>query len=531
MYNINGLLGVFGMICISFSILRAQSTNTSENYKKNYEKAREWQFKNADSTRFFANKALLVAQTGNEKADVYYLLGKMSQTQEWSNSAIHYYQKALKLYTTEKKKNKVRIALITPYRRQKKFNTALNLARWVNRYLLKQKDTANLASNYSQLGNIFFNLSQVDTFSVKWTDSSLFYHRKSIALRKLQSSESLPRAYFNQSFAYEDISPDSALYYTKLALNSAKISAYDETLYNLRLAQISYRKQDFEQGNLYLEKSRKFSKNDLNLQFMHTFYEGCIALNLKKIELAQTLVKRCDSTLKEMERNVSNVVDKKGMSQSAAEAYGEIAQNALAVFKQTQDSVYLKLANEYQAKKLKASKQYQQSNQQIVAKDSLVLANTDQQSEEITSVADASESLQTGIVVLVLAFLLAGWGVWWWLRYTQQQGVDAEVSKVEALVEVQGLNTSVLSTLASQQDYKQIYTLLDKHIGVEGLAAKENDLMPGESFTAEEKVYLVLKMEGFSDWEICQMLDQTKRTISDWNKKIRQKIKLPEKPE
>ncbi len=530
MYNINGLLVVFGIVSISFSVLPAQTINTSENYKKNYKKAREWQYKNADSTRFFANKALLAAQNGNEKAGIYYFLGEMAQSQEWSNSAVHYYQKALKLYSTEKEKHKVRIALITPYRRQKKMNTALNLARWVNRYLLEKNDTVNLASNYSQLGNIFFNLSQADTFSVKWTDSSLFYHRKSIALRKDKSPETLPKAYYNQSFAYEAISPDSAIHYTKLALNSAKISDYDKALYNLRLAQINYRKKDFEQGSLYLDVARDWCANDLNLQFMHTFYEGCIALNLRKIGKAETLISRCDATLKKMEQSVTNIVDKKSMSQSAAEAYGEIARNAFAVFKQTKDSTYLKLANKYQNKKQQASKQYRQSNQQIVVKDSLVLANTANQVGDLP-MTDTSESLQTGIVVLVLAFLLSGWGVWWWLRYSQQQGMEETPTKSEVLVDVQGLNTQVLSTLAGQQDYEQIFNLLDKHIGVEGLTEKEGDLLPGETFTFQEKVYLVLKMEGFSDWEICQMLDQTKRTIGEWNKKIQQKIKLPEKPE
>jgi len=529
-YNINGLLVVLGIVSISFSVLLAQPINTSENYKKNYRKAREWKLKNVDSTRFFANKALLVAQTSDEKAIIYSLLGEMAKTQEWSNSAIHYFQRALKLYTTEQAKNKARLALITPYRRQKKFNTALSLARWVKRYLEAKKDSANLKDNYSSLGNIFFNLSQVDTFSIKWTDSSIYYHQKAIAIHQNKFPGGLARKYYNVSFAFETISPDSAIYYTQLALDRSEISFYDRMLYNIRLAQINYRKGAYKAGNLNLDAAQKINYNDLNLRFMYALYRNLIAIHLKDIDLAKQYINQSDSLLALMASKTTNVVDRRGMSQIAADAYLDIYLSASKVFKQTQDSAYFTLANEYQIKKLQASRQYQQSNQLIVAKDSLVLADTDKQPKE-TSLTEAAERLQSGIVVLVLTFLLAGWGVWWWLRYTQQQGVEAETTKVEALVEVQGLNTNVLSTLASQQDYQQIYTLLDKHIGVEGLAAKENDLVPGESFTAEEKVYLVLKMEGFSDWEVCQMLDQTKRTIGDWNKRIRQKIKLPEKPE
>lgn len=534
MYNINGLLGVLGCVCISFSILTAQPSNTSENYKKNYKKAQEWQYKNPDSTRFFANKALISSVNDSEKAEVYYLLGRMAQTQEWSNSAIHYYQKALKLYIDEKKKNNLRIKLITPYRRQKKFNTALRLARWVKRYLLEQKDTINLASNYSELGNIFFNISQVDTFSIKWTDSSLFYHRKAIQLRKKRKPKSLPGAYYNVSFAYEAISADSAIYYTKLALKSNELSTYRRMLYNIRLAQINYRKGDYETGNLNLDDAYKINDDDLNLRFLYFLYRNLIAIHLKDIQLAKKYIAKSDSVLNLMAAKTKDAVDKKGMSQIASDAYLDIYLSATKVFKQTKDSTYLKLANEYKAKKEQASRQYKQSNQLIEQKDSLLLAKTTKRSdiqEGVKNNEDVASSLQTWVIVLVIAFILAGWGVWWWLQSMKRQDEMVDTNSLEPVTDVQGLNMELLSTLAGQQNYEQIYTLLDKHIGVEGVEEKQQYLVPGSSLTFQEKVYLVLELEGFSEWEICQMLNQTKRTITEWKKRIGQKIKLPENPE
>ena len=198
------------------------------------------------------------------------------------------------------------------------------------------------------------------------------------------------------------------------------------------------------------------------------------------------------------------------------------------------DSTYLKLANEYKTKKEKASRQYRQSNQLIEQKDSLLLAKTTKLNDvnaELKNDEGVASSLQTWVIVLVVAFILAGWGVWWWLQSMKRQDEMVDTNSLEPVTDVQGLNMELMSNLASQQNYEQIYALLDKHIGVEGVEEKQQYLIPGSSLTYQEKVYLVLELEGFSEWEICQMLNQTKRTIPEWRKRIGQKIKLPENPE
>ena len=286
-YNINGLLGVLGVMCISFSISVAQTLNTIENYKKNYKKAQEWRYKNPDSARFYSTKTLLSAETNDQRAKVYYnILGKMARKQEWHNTAIHYFQKALKMFSNEKDKNKVRAYLVLAYRRQKRYSTALRLANWVKNYREKKKDTLGLAGSYSQLGNIFYNLSQVDTFSIKWSDSSLYYHRKSVNIRK-KTKKGLANAYYNFSFAFDEVSPDSAIHYTKLALKSKTIDDYSRVLYNIRIAQINYKRGTYVEGNKYLDEAIKFPISDANLLEMFFFHRGIILFNLQDLDLAR----------------------------------------------------------------------------------------------------------------------------------------------------------------------------------------------------------------------------------------------------
>lgn len=535
MYNINGVFRIVLLgVCLVAHYAAAQPDNTSENYKKTYKKAQHWLYKRSDSTQFFATQALLVAKSRTQRADIYYLLGKMARTQEWTNSAIHYFQKALKLYEKDENKNKVRLALITPYRRQKKYNTALRLARWVNQYLKKKKDSANLKDNYSSLGNIFFNLSQVDTFSVKWTDSSIYYHKKAITLCRQRFPESLPDAYYNFSFAYETISPDSAIYYTKLALNDLKLNEYDQVLFNIRLAQIHYRKKAYKVSNHYLNLANRVNFSDLNLRFMYYFYKGANSLNLQRLADAKTQLVQCDSMLSLMSHKAQNIVDKKGMNQTATEVYGEISSNALKVYEQTKDKAYLEIRKQYQAKKEQTSQKYQQTNQLIVQNDSLLLHKSAQRLQaSVNSATDTRQMINKPanyvFFVSAVILLIIAWVVWGWIQQNRSQHPEKKQSY--ALNARQGLSTDVLSTLAARNEYEKIFSLLTEHLGTEIIAKKTKDLLPGQSFTTHEKVYLVLKAEGFSSWEIGQMLDQTKRNIGEWDKKIKQKVKTTEKPD
>lgn len=523
-YNINdGLVLLIVMWCFCTTTL-AQPANTSENYKKKYKKAQGFIYKYPDSTKFFATQALLAAQTNNQRGDVYSLLGKMAKTQEWFNTSVYYHQKALKLYPDEKNKNKARLNLVTPYRRLKKYNTALRMVRWVNRYLVEKNDLLNLKSSYSSLGNIFYNLSQVDTFSVKWADSSLYYHRRSINLRKKNFPETLAQAYYNASFAYEAISPDSAIYYTKLALEQGGISDYRKVLYNIRLAQINYKKEDYKEGLVCLDIAKKTPFSDLSLKNMYWYYQAMIALQVQDLPKTRKYFNKCDSLVALMSAKARNITDRKNMAEMIQGYYQDAFDVAQKLYKATNNKVYFELKEEYRKKKDKAGKKYRSAHQQIEQNDSLQLSKEDSSiaqndTGQVSAKQQATEDKEHWLFLGIMATIITIIGAWWWWQVAKlPEQKDKESDNEQKATSSQKLNTNLLSSLASHNEYEKILALLEEHLGVNVIEQKAH-----ENFTAQEKVYLALLAEGFTQWEIRQMLNLSKKNILDWEKQIKQK--------
>lgn len=532
-YNIND--GVFVLLIVLFGLhfsIKAQSINTSESYKKNYEKARRLIHKYPDSTKIFANRALLTAKNNDERADVYYILGKMANTQEWNNTAIHYYKQALKLYTQETKKNKIRLAMIAPYRRLKKLNTALELATWVKGYSEQQKELRNLQNAYSSLGNVFYNLSQADTFSIRWIDSSLHYHRKSIELRKQHAPKTQAMAYYNSSFAYEAISPDSAIYYTQLALQQPNLTNYYKVWYNIRLAQIYYKQREYQKGTICLTKAKEIPCKDLNMQNLYWFYKAMIALYQQNITEAKQGFNKYDSVVGLLCSKAQNMVDRKELTGMLEEDYQDAYNAAMAMYKKTKKEVYLGLINQYKTKKHKASKTYLQTHLLIAKQDSLLLSKADSTINKTNLDKPYLDSLLAkennqrwifwGVMLTLIVLGVVGWR--YQLQYNSAKAKEEAVEpQPQLIITNQKLNAKLLSSLAAQNEFDKILSLLETNLGNKTIEEYEQNLPHSVTLSAQEKVYLALLSEGFSQWEIGQMLNQNKKSIIEWDKKIKQK--------
>lgn len=529
MYNINGVFVLLGVLSGFFTSAKAQSVNTSEIYKKNYEKARKLRHKYPDSTKIFANRALLSASNNDQRAEVYCLLGKMAKAQEWNNTAIHYYQQSLKLYTNETSKNKVRLAMIAPYRRQKKYNTALRLARWVTKHAEKKGELGNLKNSYSSLGNVFYNLSQADTFSIKWIDSSLHYHRKSIELRKKYFPRTQAMAYYNSSFAYEAISPDSAIHYTQLALQQPNLETYHKALYNIRLAQIYYKKKAFKFGKYYLNKAQQIHYQDLNLQNMYWFYKAMIALFQQNIREVKQGFNKYDSVISLLRNNAQNMADQKGLTEMIREDYQDACNAAMQMYKRTKNEVYLGLINQYKIKKQQASKKYIRTHLLIEKQDSLLLSKVYSTAElrmtkPTLETQLSNENTQRWIFWGIMIILIMLGGIVWWYQLQQKQAMPPPAEQPQLMITNQKLNTKLLSSLAEQNEFEKILSLLNTHLGNDTLKHYTQNLPNDVTLSAQEKVYLKLLSEGFSQWEIGQMLNKNKRSIIEWDKKLKQKL-------
>lgn len=530
MYNINGVFVLLLVFVGFYTSTRAQSTNTSESYKKNQEKARKLIYKYPDSTKIFANRALLSAKNNDERAEVYCVLGRMARTQEWNNSAIHYYKQSLKLYTKEAKKNKIRLAMITPYSRQKKYLTALELARWVTHYAKQQQDLKNLRKGYSYLGNVFYNLSQQDTLSIRLIDSSLHYHRKSITLRKKHAPKTLAMAYYNSSFAYEAISPDSAIYYTQLALQQPELKNYYKVLFNIRLAQVYYKQGKFQEGRSYLSKVQKIPCNDLNLQNLYWFYKAMIALHQQSISEARQSFNKYDSVVGLLCSKAQNTVDRKDLMGMLEEDYQEAYNAAMKMYKSTQKEAYLGLINQYKSKKQKASKTLSKTHLLIAKQDSILLSKADSntatdtpspQLERLLRKEQTQREIYWGVMFGLIVLGVIGW---WYRTKNAKKTTETIVEPTpQLIIQNQKLNTQLLNTLATENKFEEILSLLETNLGNK-VTEKYKQYLPSDvSLNAKEKVYVVLLSEGFSQWEIGQMLNQHKRNIIEWDKKIKQK--------
>lgn len=530
MYNINGVVVLLIVFTGLYTSTKAQSTNTFESYKKNHEKARKLIYKYPDSTKIFANRALLTAKNNNERADVYCILGKMAKTQEWNNSAIHYYKQALKLYTKEAHKNKIRLAMITPYRRQKKFLTALELARWVTNYAQQQQDLFNLRNGYSSLGNVFYNLSQQDTLSIRWIDSSLHYHRKAMVLRQRYAPQTIARAYYNSSFAYEAISPDSAIYYTQLALQQPNIKKYHKVLYNIRLAQVYYKKGNYQEGKNYLDKAQKMPQKDLNIQNLYWFYRAMIGLYQQNINEAKQSFNKYDSVVGLLCSKAQNMVDRKALMGMLEEDYQAAYNAAMVMYKRTQKEAYLGLINQYKTKKQKASKTYSKTHLLIAKQDSLLLSKadsnqaSDKPSPQLESLLRKENTQRKIFWSIMFTLIVLGVVGWWYQTKRSNKTTDTVVEQASQLIiQNQKLNTELLNTLATKNKFEEILSLLETNLGNKVIEEYKQHLPPDVSLNAKEKVYVALLSEGFSQWEIGQMLNQHKRSIIEWDKKIKQK--------
>ncbi len=529
-YNINGVFVLLIVFTGFYNSAKAQSFNTPESYKKNYEKARKLIYKYPDSTKILANRALLTAKNNDERADVYCVLGKMAKAQEWNNTAIYYYKQALKLYTKEIQKNKIRLAMITPYRRQKKFHTALKLAKWVTNYSEKQQDLVNLRNGYSSLGNVFYNLSQQDTLSIKLIDSSLHYHRKSITLRKKHTPTTLAMAYYNSSFAYEAISPDSAIYYTQLALQQPNIKQYHKVLYNIRLAQVYYKKGNYQEGKRYLDKVQKIPCNDLNMQNLYWFYKAMIGLYQQNISEARQSFNKYDSVVGLLCSKAQNTVDRKDLMGMLEEDYQAAYNAAMAMYKRTQKEAYLGLINQYKTKKQKASKTLSKTHLLIAKQDSILLSKADSnnatgtpspQLERLLRKERTQRQIFWGVM---LSLIVLGTVGWWYQTKRTKNTTDTVVEQTpQLIIQNQKLNSQLLNTLATENKFEEILSLLETNLGNKVIEEYKQHLPPDVSLNAKEKVYVVLLSEGFSQWEIGQMLNQHKRSIIEWDKKIKQK--------